>query len=45
MRTRQKPVSDVEFGYNVQVALNMSMLSYLNRKVARYDFEKEEIVL
>ena len=45
VRTRQKPVSDVEFGYNVQVALNMSMLSYLNKKVARYDFEKEEIVL
>jgi predicted dehydrogenase len=44
-RTRQKPVSDVEFGYNVQVALNMAMLSYLKRKVARYDFEKDEIVL
>jgi predicted dehydrogenase len=45
VRTRQKPVSDVEFGYNVQVALNMAMLSYLNKKAAKYDFEKEEIVL
>ena len=45
VRTRQKPVSDVEFGYNVQVALNMSLLSYLNKKAAKYDFEKEEIVL
>jgi predicted dehydrogenase len=45
VRTRQKPVSDVEFGYNVQVALNMAMLSYLNRKAARYDFDKEEIIL
>jgi hypothetical protein len=45
VRSRQKPVSDVEFGYNVQVALNMSLLSYLNRKVAKYDFDKEEIIL
>jgi predicted dehydrogenase len=45
VRSRQKPVSDVEFGYNVQVALNMAMLSYLNKKAARYDFEKEEIIL
>jgi hypothetical protein len=45
VRSRQKPVSDVEFGYNVQVGLNMAMLSYLNKKVAKYDFEKEEILL
>ena len=45
VRTRQKPVSDVEFGYKVQVGLNMAMLAYLNKKVAKYDFEKEEIVL
>ncbi len=45
VRTRQKPVSDVEFGYSVQVALNMALLSYLNKKAAKYDFEKEEIVL
>jgi predicted dehydrogenase len=45
VRSRQKPVSDVEFGFKVQVALNMAMLSYLNKKAARYDTEKEEIVL
>jgi len=45
VRTREKPVSDVEFGYQVQVALNMAMLSYLEKKVARYDEQKHEIVL
>lgn len=45
VRTREKPVSDVEFGYQVQVALNMAMLSYLEKKVARYDALKQEIVL
>ena len=45
VRTRQKPVSDVEFGYNVQVALNMSLLSYIQKKAAKYDFEKEEIII
>lgn len=45
VRTREKPVSDVEFGYQVQVALNMAMLSFLEKKVARYDEAKQEIVL
>lgn len=45
VRTREKPVSDVEFGYQVQVALNMAMLGYLEKKVARYDEQKHEIVL
>jgi predicted dehydrogenase len=45
VRTREKPVSDVEFGYQVQVALNMAMLSFLEKKVARYDETKQEIVL
>ena len=45
VRSREKPVADVEFGYRVQVALNMAMLSYLNKKVAVYDTRKEEIVL
>ena len=45
VRTREKPVSDVEFGYQVQVALNMAMLSFLEKKVARYDEQKQEIVL
>jgi predicted dehydrogenase len=45
VRTRAKPVSDVEFGLYVQAAMCMSMLSYLNKKVARFDFEKQEILL
>jgi hypothetical protein len=45
VRTRAKPVSDVEFGYQVQVALNMAMLSFLEKKVARYDQRAEEIRL
>jgi predicted dehydrogenase len=45
VKSREKPVSDVEFGYHVQVAMNMAMLSYLKRKVATYDTEKEIIVL
>lgn len=45
VRTREKPVSDVEFGFHVQLALNMAMLSYLHKKVAQYDLEKEQIVL
>jgi predicted dehydrogenase len=45
VRTREKPVSDVEFGFHVQVAMNMAMLAFLNRKVATYDIAKQEIVL
>ncbi len=45
VRTREKPASDVEFGYHVQVALNMAMLSFLQRKVATFDPVKQEIVL
>jgi len=45
VRTREKPVSDVEFGFNVQAALNMALLSYLKEKVAKFDFEKQDIVL
>lgn len=44
VRTREKPVSDVEFGYNVQAALCMGMLSYLNKKTARFDTVRQEIV-
>jgi predicted dehydrogenase len=45
VRTREKPVSDVEFGFHVQTALNMATLSYLEKKAARFDFERETIVL
>lgn len=45
VRTREKPVSDVEFGLQVTAALNMAMLAFLNKKAAQFDFAKEEIVL
>jgi predicted dehydrogenase len=45
VRTREKPVSDVEFGLHVQAALNMALLAFLNKKVARFDAEKKRIVL
>jgi hypothetical protein len=35
----------VEFGLHVQAALNMAMLSFLQEKVAKFDFEKKRIVL
>jgi predicted dehydrogenase len=43
-RTREKPVSDVEFGLHVQAALSMAMLSLLKDKVVKYDFAKNEFV-
>lgn len=45
VRTREKPVSDVEFGLHVQAALNMAMLSFLESKVARFDLEHKKILL
>jgi predicted dehydrogenase len=45
VRTREKPVSDVEFGCNVQAALCMGMLSYLQKKTARFDTTRQEIIL
>ncbi len=45
VRTREKPVSDVEFGLHVQAALNMALLAFLKEKVARFDPEKQDIVL
>jgi predicted dehydrogenase len=45
VRSREKPASDVEFGYHVQVALNMAMLSLLKKKVAQYDYTRQEIIL
>ncbi len=45
VRTREKPVSDVEFGLYVQAAMNMSMLAFLNKKVATFDTDKLDIVL
>jgi hypothetical protein len=45
VRTREKPVSDVEFGLHVQAALNMAMLSLLKEKVAKFDFAKTKILI
>jgi predicted dehydrogenase len=45
VRTREKPVSDVEFALKVQAAMCMAMLSFLHKKVARFDPEKKEIIL
>jgi predicted dehydrogenase len=45
VRTREKPVSDVEFGFHVQAALCMGMHSFLNKRVARFDAERQEILL
>jgi predicted dehydrogenase len=45
VRTRQKPVSDVEYGLRVQAAISMGMLGFLNKKIAQFDFSKESILL
>jgi len=45
VRSRERPVSDVEFGLHVQAALNMAMLAFLNRKVARFDGEQRQIIV
>lgn len=45
VRSRAKPVSDVEFGLYVQAAMNMAMLSFLHKKVATFDLQKQDIVL
>jgi hypothetical protein len=45
VRSREKPVSDVEFGLHVQAALNMAMLSLLKEKVAKFDFAKKKILI
>jgi predicted dehydrogenase len=45
VRSRGKPVADVEFGYRVQVALCAAVLSWMKRKVARYDNEHNNLVL
>ncbi len=45
-RTRQKPWSPIEdLGYHVQTAIQMGVLSLREGEVARFDREKEEIVL
>jgi predicted dehydrogenase len=45
VRSRAKPVSDVEFGFHVQAAMNMAMLAYLKKKVATFDEAAQQIVI
>jgi predicted dehydrogenase len=45
VRTREKPVSDVEFALKVQAALNMAMLAFMNKKAAQFDPEKRRILI
>lgn len=44
-RTRQKPLSDIRMGYYVQTALQMGLLGFREGRVARFDGEREAIVL
>lgn len=44
-RTRRKTLSDMRMGYYVQTALQMSVLAFRERRVARFDREREAIVL
>jgi predicted dehydrogenase len=44
VRSRERPVSDVEFGLHVQTALNMAMLSLLQDRVVKYDFTRNAVV-
>jgi len=45
VHSRQTPLSPVRLGAKVQAPLNMAILSYRENKVARFDREKQEIVL
>lgn len=44
-RTREKPLGGIELAYRVQTTLQMGLLSLLENKVARFDLDREEIVL
>jgi predicted dehydrogenase len=43
VRTREQPQGDIELAYRTQVLLVMAMRSFMDRKVATFDPEKEEI--
>ncbi len=45
LATREKPQGDIELAYRVQTALTMAMRSFVEGKVARFDPDREEIVL
>lgn len=44
-RTRKKTLCDIDLAYHVQTALQMGVLSLRENKVARFDPEREEIIL
>jgi len=44
-RSRKKPLGDIDLAYHVQTALQMAILSLREGKVARFDAEREEIIL
>jgi predicted dehydrogenase len=45
VRSREKPVSDVDFAVKVQAAMCMSMKGFLKDKVARFDRKNLKILL
>ena len=45
VKSRQRPLSPVDIGARVQAPLNMAILSYRENKVARFDNEKQKILL
>jgi len=45
IRSRQKPYSPIDIAVRVQAPLNMGILSHRASKVARYDTQKQQIVL
>jgi predicted dehydrogenase len=45
VKSRQRPLSPVRLGARVQAPLNMAILSYRENKVARFDSQKQQIVL
>lgn len=45
VRTRAQPNTSVETGLHMQAASSMGMLSFLQKKVARFDAAKQEILI
>jgi predicted dehydrogenase len=45
VQSRQRPMSPVDIGARVQAPLNMAILSYRENKVARFDTQKQQIVV
>ncbi|MHB9050073.1 MAG: hypothetical protein ACYC35_29515, partial [Pirellulales bacterium] len=45
VKSRQRPYSPIDMAVRVQAPLNMGILSHRENKVARFDKEKQQIVL